>query len=71
MVNLKEFQWDDRLYLSVVDMEDALAKSWSSFLIRRPLRRPKAMQVPTTESSSFAQQLSIWVEKGADDGSKV
>jgi len=44
MVHLKEFQWDGRLYLSVVDSKDASLELESSFLIYRPLPRPKATQ---------------------------
>jgi len=36
---------NDGLYLSIVDAEDALAESGSSFLAHRSLRRPKATQV--------------------------
>jgi len=71
MVHLKEFQWEDKFYLSVVDMEDALAELGSSFLVYCPLRRPKATHVSTIELSSFAQWISILVEKGADDDSDV
>jgi len=71
MVCYNGFLWDNGLYLSIVDAEDALAKSGSSFLIYRSLRTPKATQVPTIESSSFAQRFSIRVERGANDGSEA
>ena len=69
MAYFKEFQWGDVLYLSTVDAEDASAES--SFLIHHSLRRPKATQVPTIGPSSFAQWISIQVERGADNGSKA
>ena len=46
-------------------------ESGSSFLVHHSLLRPKAAQVPTIESSSFAQPFSILVERGADDGSEA
>jgi len=55
MVCFKGFPRDGGLYLSIVDAEDALAESGNSFLVHHSLRRPKAMQVPTIEPSSFAQ----------------
>ena len=69
MVCFKRFQWDGGLYLSVLDAEDTSAELGSSFLVHRSLRKPKAAQVLTIEPSSFAQQFSIRVERGADDGS--
>ena len=65
------FQQDDKFHMSFIDLEDALVESGNSFLIRRPLCRPKTTQVLTIESSSIAQQFLICVEKGADDGSEV
>ena len=57
--------------MSVVDVEDALAESGSSFLVHCSLPRPKAVHVPTIEPSSFAQRFSIRVERGDDDGSEA
>jgi len=42
MTYFKEFRRGGRLYLSVVDVEDALAKSGSSFVIHRFLCMSKA-----------------------------
>jgi len=53
MVCFKGFRRYGGLYLSVVDVEDAPAESWSSFRIHRSLRRPKVVQLPTIEPSSF------------------
>ena len=72
MVYFKGFQRDGGLYLSVVDVEDALAESGSLFLFTvLCVRRPKAAQVPTIKLSSFAQRFSIRVERGADDCSEA
>jgi len=69
MVHLKEFQQDDRLYLYVVNMKGTKSELGSSFLVRRPLCRPKTNQVPTFEPFAFSRQFSIRVEKDAKDGS--
>jgi len=71
MVCFKGFQRDDGLYLSIVDAEDAPVNSGSSCLVHRSLRRPKVTLVKPIESSSFVQQFSIRVERGADDGSEA
>ena len=72
MVCFKGFQWDDGLHLSVADTEDAPAASGSSCLVPCSLRRTKVVaQVWPIKPSSFAQQLSIRVERGANDGSEV
>jgi len=62
---------NNMLYLSMVDTKDALAEFGSSFLIQHSLHRPKAMYVLTIKSFSFAQHISIWVEKDANNGSKA
>ena len=67
MTYFKEFQQGGRFYLSVADTKEAPTKSGSFFLIYYYLCRPKAMQMPTIEPSSFAKWISIQVEKGADD----
>jgi len=59
------------LYLSIVDAEDAPTESGSSFLVHLSLRRRKSTQALTIEPSSFAQQFSIRVERGANDGSEA
>ena len=65
MVCFKGLQQDGGLYLSIVDMEDALAESVRLFL------SPFFAQVPTIKLSSFAQRFFIRVERTADDGSEV
>jgi len=59
MIFFKGFQEDSGLYLSIVNVEDASAKSRSSFLVHRSLDKPKVAQMPTIELSSFAQRFSI------------
>jgi len=67
MVHFKEFQPDDKLFLSVVDKEDDKPQSGSCFLVCCSLRRPKENQTPAIEPSSFPLMFSIRVKKGVED----
>ena len=56
-----------KLFLFIVDKEDAKPKSTTTFLVNCSFCRLKANQVPAIKLSCFPLELSIRVEKGIED----
>jgi len=61
-MHLKEFQRDDKLHLSVLDMKDAKLESESSFLVHRHLLRWKLAKCqPASHHPFLKSSLFEWI----------